>query len=192
MLTHRALLASPLVLLPRVALAAAEGGAAGADLLYPTINFLLLVGALVYFTRKPIQAFFADRRDSIRKELDEASGLHRQAEENFARWQRQLVDLEREVESIRTTARERAEHESEQILADARASAERIRGDAANAVDQELRRAQKRLREEASDLAIELAAGILREQVTDQDRGRLLDEFIARVGETPRSHGAGS
>ena len=45
----------------------------------------------------------------------------------------------------------------------------------------ELRRARAGLREEASQLAIELAAGILRETVTAQDRERLIDEFIERV-----------
>ena len=64
---------------------------------------------------------------------------------------------------------------------DARATAERIRRDAAAAVDQELRRAQTQLREEAADLALELAATKLRDQVGDSDRDRLVDEFITRV-----------
>jgi F-type H+-transporting ATPase subunit b len=75
------------------------------------------------------------------------------------------------------------------LLADARAAAERIRSDAANAVDHEVRRAQANLRAEASQLAVELAAGILREQVTTQDRDRLIDEFIARIERTPGDPG---
>jgi F0F1-type ATP synthase membrane subunit b/b' len=40
------------------------------------------------------------------------------------------------------------------------------------------------LRDEASDLAVELAAEMLREQVTANDRERLLEEFIQRIEQT--------
>lgn len=156
---------------------AAEGG----GLLWPAVNFLLLVAVLVILLRKPAKEYFATRRDAVRTQLETAAQLKKEAEERYAQWQRRLVELDRELEGIRDTARERAETEREHILADARASAERIRRDASAAVDQEVRRAKDQLRREASDLAIELAAGLLRENVTSSDRERLLDEFIARV-----------
>jgi F-type H+-transporting ATPase subunit b len=158
---------------------AAEEG--GSGLLYPMINFGLLLALIVWKARKPIQTFFSDRRTAIRKDLDEAAALERRAREGYAQWQRRLVDLDRELAEIRATAQQRAESERASLLADARAAAERIRADAATAVDHELRRARAGLREEASQLAIELAAGILREKVTAQDRERLIDEFIERV-----------
>jgi len=154
-------------------------------LFFPTLNFLLLLGALFYFARKPIRTWFADRRDRIRQELEEAAAQRREAEERYAKWQRRLMELERELDGIRGNVRERAESERESLLADARAAAERIRRDAANAVDREVRRARDELREEASRLAVELATGLLRENVTDGDRDRLLEEFIERI-ETPR------
>jgi F-type H+-transporting ATPase subunit b len=157
--------------------AAEEGG-----LLFPWINFALLIGTLFVLARKPIQTYFAERRAAIRRELDEAAALEKAARERYAQWQRRLVDLERELAEIRAGAHERAEAERASLLADARAAADRIRADAANAVEHELRRARMGLREEASQLAIELASGILRERVTAQDRDRLIDEFIERVG----------
>jgi F-type H+-transporting ATPase subunit b len=170
---------------------AAGGGEDGVakDLLYRVINLLILIGVLVYFARKPIQGFFSDRRNQIRDSLNNASELCRRAESRYSKWQRKLADLEEELSSIRETARERAEREREQILADARAAAERIRNDARSAVDQELRRAKAQLRDEASELAVELAAGILQEQVTTQDRERLFDEFIERIERTESVRG---
>jgi len=162
---------------------AAEEG--GGGLLYPVINFVLLLAVLIYFARKPIQTYFAERRAGIRKDLDDAATLERQARERYAQWQRRLVDLERELAEIRSGAQERADAERASLLADARAAAERIRSDAAAAVEHELRRARANLREEASQLAIELASGILREKVTAQDRDRLLDEFIDRIAQSP-------
>ena len=164
---------------------AAEEG--GGGLFYPAINFVLLFAALIYFARKPIQTYFGERRAGIRKNLDEAATLERQARERYAQWQRRLVDLERELAEIRAGAQERAEAERASLLADARAASERIRSDAAAAVEHELRRARAGLREEASQLAIELASGILREKVTAQDRDRLIDEFIERIARAPEA-----
>jgi F-type H+-transporting ATPase subunit b len=175
----RALLLAALAVSP--AHAAEEGG----SLLFPAINFVLLIATLFVLTRKPIRTFFAERRSAIRKDLEDAAALKRRAEERYAQWQRKLVDLDRELEVIRTEARERAETERAHLLADARASADRIRTDAANAVEHELRRARSSLRAEASQLAVELAAGILREQVTAHDRDRLIEEFIERIERAP-------
>ena len=100
--------------------------------------------------------------------------------------------MEQELEAIRATARERAEAEREAILADAAAAGERIRRDARAAIDQELRRSRQTLRDEAADLAVELAAKLLSERVTDADRDRLLAEFIERVERVPSSNGSRS
>lgn len=169
-----------------VALPAAAAGDGG-GMVYRTFNFVLLFVVIFLLARKPIQAFFADRRSAIRKDLDDAAELKKQAEERYAQWQRRLVDLETELEGIRAATRERADVERENLLADARAAADRIRADAATAVDQEVRRAKQRLRDESSELAVELAAGILRERVSGDDRDRLLNEFIERIERSPEA-----
>jgi F-type H+-transporting ATPase subunit b len=172
----------------------AAGGEGSFDLnnfLLTALNLLLLIGVLVYVGRKPIRTFFADRRLEIREELDNAAKLRDEAEARFTEWQRRLVDLDTELDQLRARARERAETERNRILADAVATAERIREDAHAAIEQETRRAQALLRDEASSLAIELAEGVLDREVTDADRARLVDEFIARI-EQPDSAGNGT
>lgn len=181
-----------LLLLLSVPALAAGGGEEEASLFWPAVNFLLLVTVLFVLLRKPARAFFSERRNDIAGELESAATLKKTAEERHSQWQRRLVNLERELEEIRTTARERAETEREHILADARASAERIQRDATAAIDQEVRRAKDGLRREASDLAVELAAGLLQDRVTDDDRERLLDEFITRVESSPGAGANGS
>lgn len=151
------------------------------DVLFQALNLAILLAVLIYFGRKPITEFFADRREGIASELSEAADLLSEAEKRNSELQRRLVDLGAEVDGIREEAGRRAEEEAERILADARASAERIRRDAQAAVAQELRRAQAELRDEAADLAMEIAARKLSEQVGDADRERLVDEFITRI-----------
>jgi F-type H+-transporting ATPase subunit b len=169
---------------------AASESAGLRDLLLSLLNLGVLAAVLVYFARKPLVAFFAERRTRIQGELKAAADLRAEAEARYAKWQRRLMDLESELEGIRATARERAAAEREHILADATAAAERIRRDAQAAIEHELLRARARLRQEAADLAVELASETLRRQVTDADRERLLDEFVRTIERAPAAGAA--
>ena len=187
------MLAAISVLFAGVAFAAGGEHKSDAEIMKETIfqgvNLLILLGVLFWAGRKPISEYFAARRDAIQSELSDAAELLAQAEQRNSELQRRLVDLSTETDEIRENATRRAEEEAERILSDARATAERIRRDAQAAVDQELRRAQAELREEAADLALEIAGRKLADQVSDTDRERLMDEFIIRV---EPSSGAGT
>ena len=164
------------------ALAAGGGsGPSASELMWQAVNLALLLGVLFAVARKPITAYFAERREQIQNDIKSADKLLAESKKQFSEWQGKLVELEAEVQTIRDETRERAHDERDQIVAAAHDSAERIRADAVAAVDQELRRAQVELREEAANLAIDLAASMITEQVDDRDRDRLLDEFITRV-----------
>jgi len=158
-----------------------DDGALLKETLFQALNLALLLGVLIYFGRKPIAEFFSTRREGIATELSESANLLRLAEQRNSELQLRLADLNLEVDGIREDAGRRAEAEAERILTEARASAERIRRDAQSAVAQELRRAQLALREEAADLAMEIAAQKLAEEVVEADRDRLVDEFITRI-----------
>ncbi len=164
------------------ALAAGGGsGPSASELMWQAVNLALLLGVLFAVARKPITAYFAERREQIKNDMKSADKLLAESKKQFSEWQGKLAELEAEVQTIRDETRQRAHDERDQIVAAAHDSAERIRADAVAAVDQELRRAQVELREEAANLAIDLAANMITEQVDDRDRDRLLDEFITRV-----------
>ena len=188
----RPFLAALLFVLVAAPVFAAGGGDDSGPAKFPVweiFNFALLAAVLVYVGRKPLQEMFASRREEIAGDIDKASALLEEAESRSAEWQKRLADLDAELESIRVTARQRAEEEGERILAEAADGAERIRRDAVAAVEHELRRAQEQLREEAASLSTELATGILDREVGDSDRDRLMDEFISRVDSSGGSGG---
>lgn len=181
--------------LTQASVAQAAGGGGGdhdpvMEAIYQGVNLLIVLGLIFYFGRGPISEFFKSRREGIQSDLSEAAELLTAAEQRNAELQRRLVDLTSEIEEIREGASRRAEQEAERILAEARATADRIRSDAQAAVDQELRRAQTELREEAADLALEIAAKKLSDTVSDGDRDRLMDEFITRVEPGNAAEGA--
>lgn len=190
-----ALLALALALLPVAARAASEGGEHGASamtLFWHALNLLLLIGVLVYFARGPIAGYLNARRAQIEDGIQSAGRELAEAEKRLAACEQRAAGLDAELDEIRRVVREQAEGERDRLLAEAQATSERIRRDAIAAAEQEVRHARERLRSETVDLAVELASEILRGQVTDADRKRLADDFVARVEQTPAGTGARS
>jgi len=173
------------LLAPALALASDEGGAHGSSLLWHLINHALVVGVIGYFARTPIRTYMAERRQDIEAGIDAARRELSEAESRLVACNDRMASLDREIEEIRRTVHAQAETERERLLADARVAAERIRRDAHAAVEQELRRAREDLRSEAAEMAVRLAGDLLKRQVTDSDRARLVDEFVERVESSP-------
>lgn len=148
---------------------------------YEVINLAILIAALVYFARKPVQSYLATRRDTIAKNIASSEQLLKDAERKLGEWNDRAARLDADVEAILESTRKSAETEKSRILVDAEATAARIRQNATGVVERELRAARETLRKEAAELAVSLAGKLLREQVNAADRDRLADEFIAKI-----------
>jgi F-type H+-transporting ATPase subunit b len=187
-------LALLLALAPASVLAAQEGhgehdAEAAAEhrkeVVYEWINLAILAAVLGYFARKPVSEYLATRRDAIAKNIASSEQLLRDAERKLAEWNAKAAQLDADVTAILDSTRRAAEAEKAAILADAEATASRIRQSATGVVDRELRAARGALRKEAAELAVTLAGSLLQQHTTDADRGRLVDEFIAKIESTP-------
>jgi F-type H+-transporting ATPase subunit b len=170
-----------LLLAPALARAAGGGEEHGASHLWEWLNLALMVGVLIYFARKPVAGYLAERRSVISRDLQSAEQLLKDAEARLAEWRGRAARLDDEVESIKRLVREAAELDAARIVGEAHAVAERIRRDAAAAVVREAQRARARLRQETAELAVSSAERLLREKVEPADGDRLFDEFVARV-----------
>ena len=192
-MTRYALLPALLILLLASPAAASEEGGGLMEFVWEAGNLLLLLGVLFYLGRKPVLNYLSERRQRIQDNLANSERLLKEAEARLAEWNQKASKLDVEIEELHQMARERAEQERSQILEDARATAERIKRDAASGVDREVERAKQALRDEAADLSVELAGKLLQEHVTDGDRERLVDEFVAEIeagGGTPPPAGS--
>lgn len=193
--------ATPRMALPALLLAlapltarAAEGGHGGdaSAVFWHAFNLLVLLGVIVYFARAPITAFLSERRAQIEEGIESAGRELAEAERRLAECEQRAARLDQELEEIRRVVRQQAESERERLLAEARATAERIERDALAAAEQELRHARERLRAETVELAVKIAADTLRGQITDADRLRLVDDFVQRIEQQPLGTGAGA
>jgi len=168
--------------LPALALPApahAAGDAAG--FAWEVLNLALLVGALIYFARKPVRAYLAERRGRIAQGIEQGEQLLRSARERLAQWRGRMQGLDAEAQRIREATRRGAEGEAQSIVARAEAAAQRMESNAEAVARRELRQAQDALRRETALRAAGQAEQLLREQVSAADQSRLFDEFIAAL-----------
>ncbi len=188
-----------LALAPLGALAAEDAHDAGHDaaaaaehakeVAYEWINLAILAAVLGYFARKPVRDYLAARRETIAKNIASSEQLLQDAEAKLAEWNARAARLDADVQAILESTRKSAEVEKAAILADAEATASRIRQSAGGVVERELRAARVALRKEAAELAVTLAGSLLQQHTTEADRSRLVDEFIAKVEPAPGSGG---
>jgi len=168
--------AALLLLVPQAALASEDG-----HFWWEVGNLVFLFSVLLYLARKPVLRYLEERRSGIQQDLESSEKLLASAEERLAEWEAKAAGLDAEFEAIKETTRRSALAQKEKILADARATAERIRESASAVVEREVHTARERLHRDAADMAVTMAAAILREQVGDPDQARLVDEFITRI-----------
>ena len=60
---------------------------------------------------------------------------------------------------------------------------EKIKQEAEKAASREIAKARAELRQEATQMAIEIARELLVKKVSDEDQKRLVNEYIQKVGE---------
>jgi len=166
----------------------AAGGGDGSSpwdawmLLWRVINTVALVALLVYLLKKPIASFFAERRIKIAKDLEEAREQRDKAERTIEEYKQKLAGMEAELEKMREELRKSAEAEKDKVLGNAERMANAMVESARIAAEQELRNAKITLKNEAVDMAVQLAEALIREKINEDDRKRIVEDYLAKVG----------
>ncbi len=145
------------------------------------IDFIVFLGLLVYFTRKPIKAAFRQRHERIKLALDEAKAVHDQAVARYENYKGKLANVEDEAGQFVARGREDGAAECDRILAAGRQYSERLRVDSVTIVEQEVRAANLRLQREAARKVLDATEEILKAEIADPDRKRLIEEAIIQL-----------
>lgn len=186
-LVRHVLLALPLLIWPALALAAETGGShegsgrALWDLAMRVLNFAILAGVLIYFTRKPIVNAIRSSIESVRNLLREAEDSRRASEARMKEAEEKLAGVDREVHELLETARKEGEAERERILGEASQALEKLKAEAATAIELELKKAQDILKKEAAEAAVALAEEIISNNVTPEDQTRFVTEYLEKL-----------
>jgi F-type H+-transporting ATPase subunit b len=152
-----------------------------ASLLWPTANFILLVGGLYWFLGPPIKSYLASRHESIRKDLVEAANVKAAAAAELAEIDRKLRALPGELEALKRRGAEEIAAEEQRISSMATAERDRLLEQTRREIELQLRLAKRELVEHAADLSVQLAGQRIEKSITPADQDRLVDRYLNQV-----------
>jgi F-type H+-transporting ATPase subunit b len=123
--------------------------------------------------------------------MSEAAKQKAAAEERFKQQELRLANLEKEIATMQAASKAEAEQEKARQLAAAEERAGRVQADTKFQLDQLVKSAEIRFREEVAHAAVKIAEEILRKQVGASDEQRLVQGFVADLG-AKRPDGGGA
>ncbi|UCC38841.1 MAG: F0F1 ATP synthase subunit B [Candidatus Aminicenantes bacterium] len=150
------------------------------DFLGKTINFFVLIGALIYFLSKPLRSLLEKRATEIEHSMKEAEDSRSEAEERLRVVRERLSGLEEEAAQIKREAEIEGQKEKERIQELARSEAERLKLFARQEIEVYTNASIKELREHTAELATKLAQERIRKKLTPENQSLLLDKSIER------------
>jgi len=153
------------------------------ELIWGAVAFFLLL-FLMYRTVWPqVNKAYQERRANIEGKLERAEKDRAEAEKLLERYRERLAAAEDETQRILEEARANAERVRKELLAKADADAERQLERARQAIRSERDQAIRQLRTEVGTLAVELASRVVGDSL-DRDRQlRLVDQYIDQLGD---------
>ena len=142
------------------------------------VNLLLLTWILKKFLFKPVQKMLAERQGQVDDLYREAESSRAKAEEDKALYTEKLNGAVKEAEAIVRSAAQRADRQSDEILADANRRA----ADAMKQAEEEIGLAKKKamdeLKSEVADISVQIAESVVGRELNSDDHKELIDSFI--------------
>jgi F-type H+-transporting ATPase subunit b len=151
---------------------------------------LLFNTALLFFiifkvARAPVTKGLLDRKQKIARSIEDAAAMKKEAEEQLARYQHKLDNLDAEIERVKREMREGAEAERRRVLEEAKARRLRLEQEARQLVDQELADLRDQLTRETARAALRSARELLVKSASTEDHRRLCDQYLATLEQRP-------
>jgi F-type H+-transporting ATPase subunit b len=152
------------------------------DWLPRLVNFAIIASVVVYFSRKPIRDFFANRTAEIAKAMQDSNDARERAVAALADLERKIKEMEAETGRMVADAQARGEKDKKALVEEGRKVAQDVEAQVKQGIDTELHKAKSALAAEASLLALDLAEGRIKQKINTQDHERIVKEYITRVG----------
>ncbi len=152
------------------------------DWLPRLVNFAIIAGIVIYFMRKPVRDFFANRSAEIAKAMQESKETRERAIAALTEMERKIKELEAETNRMVAEAQGRGEKDRLALIEEGKKVAQEIQDQVKEGIDIETQKAKTALAVEAALLSIDLAEGRIKDKISSQDHERIVKEYISRVG----------
>jgi len=151
------------------------------DFLGKVINFVVLLGGLIYLLRNPLRNFLEERTKSLDHALREAKDSRVEAEKKQQEIENRLKKIGREMEKVREEAEIEGQAVQERILQEAKAKANRLKLLSRQEIEMLTQAGIREIKQYAAELATALAQQRIQSEIKKEDQSLLIDRSIERL-----------
>jgi len=150
-------------------------------MIFAWCNLLILYVFLKKLLFKPVKKMIDDRQKEIDDMYSDADEAKAEAEGLKAEYDKMLAEAHVEKENILKSAQRAALLREEEIIKEANEKAARVIERANEEVALEKKRAINEIKDEVSDLALNIAAAVIEKDIDKSAHASLIDEFISNM-----------
>ncbi len=146
-------------------------------------NLFIQMYLIKRFLFGPINKVLEQRRSMAEGQLQEAREAKEEAQAMKAQYEQEMAQAKEKAEEILVQARQTASGQSERMIQDAKQQAAALKERAEREISQEKRKAVSEARQEIGGIAMDIAGKVIEREINQKDHEKLIEEFIAHVGE---------
>ena len=154
-------------------------------MIWTVVTFLVTFVALRLIAWKPILGVLDEREGRIRDSLAKAEQAQAEAERAIAENQANMEASLRRSQELVAEAKQQAERVRSQAREEAREEARKIMDEGRRQLEVERRAAIADVRQEAAGLAIRAAEQLLKKNLGEQENRQLVQEFLDQLPKPP-------
>jgi F-type H+-transporting ATPase subunit b len=146
------------------------------------VNFAILLLLLQMLLYKPVLKLLAERKERIRRGLEDADKAKAALANAEADYQKRMDEARKEAQGVITQATQSADRAREEILNEARLEAQRVVAKAREEIEYERKRVLAELRSEVAELAVLAAGRVINRELDETSHHKLIEDFLAENG----------
>jgi F-type H+-transporting ATPase subunit b len=150
-------------------------------MIWTVICFLITLFVLKRYAFGPIQQLIDERRERIRRSLQEADEAREEARALLEEHRKLIGEARGQAEGILAEARRVGEASERRMREETEADRQRRLEDTRKQIEAETRRALEQIRAEVAELSLIAAEKVTRKSLDDADHRRLIEEAVGEL-----------
>ena len=151
------------------------------DFLVQFLAFVVMVILITVFAYKPIKKYIQKRKELLENEVKEAKKQNEEAKKNLLSSQKEIAETHEKASKIIESAIKEGNERKEEIINEASKQAETKIREADEIIEKNKEDARKDIKNELSNVAIDLSTKILEREINDDDNKKLIDDFVSKM-----------
>ena len=147
-------------------------------MIWTILCFLITLFVLKRFAFGPIQSMLDERRDRIRRSIEEAENARKEARSLLEEHRSLIGQARGQAEEILSEARRVAESQRQRVKDETEADRQRRLEETRRQIEAETHRALEQIRAEVADLTLVATAKVTGKVLDDADHRRLIEDAI--------------